>query len=204
MKITKDDWMKLASPVVLIVVGILLACSIIDSVGNALQLIVGIVLLIIGAIYMSLGFVKNKNVLDRYSIYGIGIAGLGVGLIVMNGVLNRILSYLGIAIGWALFISLFIFGCLGFIFSIVYLCLHRSVKFYVTELVLSIVCGVIGGLIIFPIGKGVIPANYLWLVNGIVIALIGLVWLVFTIMAYKQRNSAKKSYTKTVNAKKSK
>ena len=135
MKITKDDWMKLASPVVLIVVGILLACSIIDSVGNALQLIVGIVLLIIGAIYMSLGFVKNKNVLDRYSIYGIGIAGLGVGLIVMNGVLNGILSYLGIAIGWALFI----FGCLGFIFSIVYLCLHRSVKFYVTELVLSIV-----------------------------------------------------------------
>lgn len=175
MKITKDDWMKLASPVVLIVVGILLACSIIDSVGNALQLIVGIVLLIIGAIYMSLGFVKN-------------------------GVLNGILSYLGIAIGWALFI----FGCLGFIFSIVYLCLHRSVKFYVTELVLSIVCGVIGGLIIFPIGKGVIPANYLWLVNGIVIALIGLVWLVFTIMAYKQRNSTKKSYTKTVNAKKSK
>ena len=196
MKITKDDWMKLASPVVLIVVGILLACSIIDSVGNALQLIVGIVLLIIGA----LGFVKNKNVLDRYSIYGIGIAGLGVGLIVMNGVLNGILSYLGIAIGWALFI----FGCLGFIFSIIYLCLHRSVKFYVTELVLSIVCGVVGGLIIFPIGKGVIPANYLWLVNGIVIALIGLVWLVFTIMAYKQRNSTKKSYTKTVNAKKSK
>lgn len=48
MKITKDDWMKLASPVVLIVVGILLACSIITSVGNALQLIVGIVLLIIG------------------------------------------------------------------------------------------------------------------------------------------------------------
>lgn len=44
MKITKDDWMKLASPVVLIVVGILLACSIIDSVGDALQLIVGIVL----------------------------------------------------------------------------------------------------------------------------------------------------------------
>lgn len=202
MKITKDDWMKLASPVVLIVVGILLACSIIVSVGNALQLIVGIVLLIIGAIYMSLGFVKNKNVLDRYSIYGIGIAGLGVGLIVMNGVLNGILSYLGIAIGWALFI----FGCLGFIFSIVYLCLHRSVKFYVTELVLSIVCGVIGGLIVFPIGigKGVIPPNYLWLVNGIVIALIGLVWLVFTIMAYKQRNSTKKSYTKTVNAKKSK
>lgn len=79
MKITKDDWMKLASPVVLIVVGILLACSIIDSVRNALQLIV-----------------------------------------------------------------------------------------------------------------------------GIVIALIGLVWLVFTIMAYKQRNSTKKSYTKTVNAKKSK
>lgn len=79
MKITKDDWMKLASPVVLIVVGILLACSIITSVANALQLIVGIVLLIIGAIYMSLGFVKNKNVLDRYSIYGIGIAGLGVG-----------------------------------------------------------------------------------------------------------------------------
>lgn len=38
MKITKDDWMKLASPVVLIVVGILLACSIIDSVGDALQL----------------------------------------------------------------------------------------------------------------------------------------------------------------------
>ena len=73
MKITKDDWMKLASPVVLIVVGILLACSIITSVGNALQLIVGIVLLIIGAIYMSLGFVKNKNVLDRYSIYGIGV-----------------------------------------------------------------------------------------------------------------------------------
>lgn len=177
MKITKDDWMKLASPVVLIVVGIPLACSIIDSVGNALQLIVGIVLLIIGAIYMSLGFVKNKNVLDRYSIYGIGMA-----------------------IGWALFI----FGCLGFIFSIVYLCLHRSVKFYVTELVLSIVCGVIGGLIIFPVGKGVIPANYLWLVNGIVIALIGLVWLVFTIMAYKQRNSTKKSYTKTVSAKKSK
>lgn len=127
MKITKDDWMKLASPVVLIVVGILLACSIIDSVGDALQLIVGIVLLIIGAIYMSLGFVKNKNVLDRYSIYGIGMAGLGVGLIVMNGVLN-----------------------------------------------------------------------------GIVIALIGLVWLVFTIMAYKQRNSTKKSYTKTVSAKKSK
>lgn len=89
-------------------------------------------------------------------------------------------------------------------FSIVYLCLHRSVKFYVTELVLSIVCGVIGGLIIFPVGKGVIPANYLWLVNGIVIALIGLVWLVFTIMAYKQRNSTKKSYTKTVSAKKSK
>lgn len=199
MKITKDDWMKLASPVVLIVVGILLACSIIDSVRSALQLIVGIVLLIIGAIYMSLGFVKNKNVLDRYSIYGIGIAGLGVGLIVMNGVFG-ILSYLGIAIGWALFI----FGCLGFIFSIVYLCLHRSVKFYVTELVLSIVCGVVGGLIIFPIGKGVIPAKYLWLVNGIVIALIGLVWLVFTIMAYKQRNSTKKSYTKTVNAKKSK
>lgn len=127
MKITKDDWMKLASPVVLIVVGILLACSIINSVGDALQLIVGIVLLIIGAIYMSLGFVKNKNVLDRYSIYGIGMAGLGVGLIVMNGVLN-----------------------------------------------------------------------------GIVIALIGLVWLVFTIMAYKQRNSTKKSYTKTVKAKKSK
>lgn len=201
MKITKDDWMKLASPVVLIVVGILLACSIIDSVGNALQLIVGIVLLIIGAIYMSLGFVKNKNVLDRYSIYGIGMAGLGVGLIVMNGVLDGMLRYLGIAIGWALFI----FGCLGFIFSIVYLCLHRSVKFYVTELVLSIVCGVIGGLIIFPIEpEGVIPSGYLWLVNGIVIALIGLVWLVFTIMAYKQRNSTKKSYTKTVSAKKSK
>lgn len=201
MKITKDDWMKLASPVVLIVVGILLACSIIDSVGNALQLIVGIVLLIIGAIYMSLGFVKNKNVLDRYSIYGIGMAGLGVGLIVKNGVLDGMLRYLGIAIGWALFI----FGCLGFIFSIVYLCLHRSVKFYVTELVLSIVCGVIGGLIIFPIEpEGVIPSGYLWLVNGIVIALIGLVWLVFTIMAYKQRNSAKKSYTKTVSAKKSK
>ena len=34
MKITKDDWMKLASPVVLIVVGILLACSIITSVGK--------------------------------------------------------------------------------------------------------------------------------------------------------------------------
>lgn len=82
--------------------------------------------------------------------------------------------------------------------------LARSVKFYVTELVLSIVCGVVGGLIIFPVGKGVIPASYLWLVNGIVIALIGLVWLVFTIMAYKQRNSTKKSYTKTVSAKKSK
>lgn len=68
------------------------------------------------------------------------MAGLGVGLIVMNGVLNGMLSYLGISIGWALFI----FGCLGFIFSIVYLCLHRSVKFYVTELVLSIVCGVVG------------------------------------------------------------
>lgn len=185
MKLTKEDWFKLASPVVLIVVGVLLACSVIDSFKQVFDVIIGVVLLIIGAVYLSIAFVRRKNVLDRYGIWGLGLMGLGTAEIVLKNVFPTILKVVGQGIGW----TLFFFGCLGTILSIIYLCMNKNIKFYAIELSVAVVCGVIGGLIVFPIGQGIIPDNYLWLVIGIIFAIVGIIWLVFTIIWFNNREA---------------
>lgn len=185
MKLTKEDWFKLASPVVLIVVGVLLACSVIEGVGKVFDTIIGVVLLIIGAIYLSIAFVRRKNVLDRYGIWGLAFMGLGTAEIVPGGLFETIKKIVGQGIGW----TLFFFGCLGTILSIIYLCMNKNIKFYAIELSVAVVCGVIGGLIVFPIGQGIIPDNYLWLVIGIIFAIVGIIWLVFTIIWFNNKEA---------------
>lgn len=204
MKLTKEDWIKIASPVVMIVVGILLACSMIDSVAGALGVIVGVIMILVGAFYLSLGFIRRVNIFDSYALYGIGLIGLGAALIIQKSIINDIMSYIGLGLGWAMFL----WGCLGFLLAIIYLMPGinggKSRTFYCIELIIAVICGVIGGLIIFPIGNGIIPNNYLWLVLGIVITLLGVLWLVYAIMSYKQERRVKRSSSSSTSSSSSK
>lgn len=201
MKLSKDNWVKIASPVVLIVFGVLLMFTPLQNdIADAMNIILAVVLIVIGAFYLALGFLKRINVLDLFSLLGLGLIGLGAAALVSGqNIFTTIVNYVGLALGWALFL----FGCVAFIISIYHLA-HRDnmhwlfTNFFIIELILAIICGVIGGLIIFPIGKGIIPQGYLWMVHGIMFVLFGIVWLCNAINQYKaERRASRKTVTTT-------
>lgn len=199
MKLSKDNWVKIASPIVLIVFGVLLIFTPLkDSVANAMNIILAVILIVIGAFYLALGFIKRINVVDPFSILGLGLIGLGAAaLISEQNVFTSIINYVGLALGWAMFL----FGCMAFIISIYHLA-HKDkmhwlfTNFFIIELILAIICGVIGGLIVFPIENGIIPKSYLWIVHGSMFILFGLVWLFNAISQYKaERRANRKNVT---------
>lgn len=185
MKLTKDDWFKIASPVVLIVVGILLACYTATSLQSALDIIIGIALIIIGAVYLSLAFIIRKNVLHPYSIFGLALMGLGTAELVQKELIKTLFQWLAKGIGWAFFF----FGIIGTVLAIIYLCMNRNVKFYAIELAIALVCGLIGGLLVFPIPEGIITSPYDWLVIGIVFTIVGIIWLIFTVIWFNNKEA---------------
>lgn len=196
MKLSKDNWVKIASPVVLIAFGVLLIFTpLIDSISSAMNTLIAVILIIAGAFYLSLGFLKRRNVLDLFALMGIGMISLGTTLLIKTGFIDSLVSYIGIAIGWAMFL----FGCLAFILSIYHLAKRDSMhwlftNFYIIELILAIVCGVVGGLIVFPTDGGIIISDYLWMVHGIMFVIFGTVWLIQAIDEYKaERRAARRS-----------
>lgn len=203
MKITKDDWVKIATPIIMIAIGILLACSVLDGVRTALDVILGVCLIIIGSVYLALAFVKSKNVLDFMAIIGLGFIGVGIAMIEKKSLASVLLDVVSVGIGW----FLFIFGCLGFVFSLIYIIMKKRGPlfkgFYIFELCISVVAGVIGGLLVFPINNGVIPDNIVWIIIGSIIAVTGLGLLIFTLMDMDRKSKiSKKNNGSTVkNAK---
>lgn len=188
MKLTKEDWIRLASPVVLFVIGILLACSVINEVGSVFDKVAGVVLLILGAVYASLAFIRRKNVIDRLALLGLFLMGIGTALVVKEGLWQTLQQILGNGIGW----TLFFFGVVGTVLSTIYLAMNKRVKFYAIELAIALVCGVIGALIVFPVGSEIIRGNPLWISIGVVFCVVSVVWLIFTIIWFNNQEKARR------------
>lgn len=171
--LSKTRALKIIQAILLIVVGILIACSIISQ--DFIKYIVGIALVVLGA------FDLFRSVYDTKSfIMPIGVIGgvlLGIGIAVMCDYVQLIQVLQNI-----IFVSLIVLGSLLLIDSIVKLALKRT-NTGITELIIGAILLVIGILFVC------IPemTEYCWVAFGVVLVLYGLYSLVISIIAISKK-----------------
>lgn len=171
---SKQKALKIAQAIITIVVGILIACSIVNE--SILKYLVG------GAIALYGVFMLVKSAYDTKSLVFIsGIVGavlLGIGVSILASYLNFIDF-----VGKSIMVAIATIGSLFILDSIIQLCLKHQNR-GITELVIGCVLLALGLCLIL------IPdfAHYLWVIFGVLLAIFGVYSLVIELVKLSKKS----------------
>ena len=158
---TKTKAIKIAQSVLMIVIGILIACSIIQQ--NIINILLGVALLIYGAFIFFNSVYLTKSFIFASGIVGAVLIGIGI------GVLCNAVPLTGFIVE-AIKISILTIGALFILDSIVKFIL-RFRNTAIVELIIGLILVALGILLYFF-------SEYLWLLFGICLALLGVYSLI--------------------------
>ena len=172
-KMDKNTIIKLVQATFLIVLGILFCFQ--QSISGVISLIIGIGLIVYGLLFVLNRFSISKSLLTPLSLAGYAIIGLGIYTIVADLVSTLLgyFPYLMIVIGSAAIIDAFV----GY-FAIK----NKNVSLMVVKLVLGAILLTFAILIL----TGVITSQFMAIVSGICLALVG-VYSIVTLFIKKSK-----------------
>lgn len=176
MKLTRKQTINLIIGLILIVVGILMACSILMQ--DMVSILLGVVFLVSGSVLILQPLIVKNRLLDYNALLGGIFVSLGV-LVLLSG--QAIIMMIA---GLVCIISMVI-GIILAIDSLLYYFLKRKdLKVLIIELLLGVVLFVVG-LVFYLMLSDVM--DYVWMVLGILFALYG-IWLIVKLFI-KEKNT---------------
>lgn len=176
MKLTRKQTINLIVGLILIVVGILMACSILMQ--DIVQILLGVVFLVSGSVLILQPLIVKNRLLDYNALLGGIFVSLGV-LVLLSG--QEIIRMIA---GLVCIISM-VTGIILAIDSLLYYFLKKKdLKVLIIELLLGVVLFVIG-LVFYLMLSDVM--DYVWMVLGILFALYG-IWLIVKLFI-KEKNA---------------
>ena len=176
MKLTRKQTINLVIGLILIVVGILMACSILMQ--DMVSILLGVVFLVSGSVLILQPLIVKNRLLDYNALLGGIFVSLGV-LVLLSG--QAIINMIA---GLVCIISMVI-GIILAIDSLLYYFLKKKdLKVLIIELLLGVVLFVVG-LVFYLMLSDVM--DYVWMVLGILFALYG-IWLIVKLFI-KEKNA---------------
>lgn len=176
MKLTRKQTINLVIGLILIVVGILMACSILMQ--DMVSILLGVVFLVSGSVLILQPLIVKNRLLDYNALLGGIFVSLGV-LVLLSG--QAIILMIA---GLVCIISMVI-GIILAIDSLLYYFLKKKdLKVLIIELLLGVVLFVVG-LVFYLMLNDVM--DYVWMVLGILFALYG-IWLIVKLFI-KEKNA---------------
>ena len=168
-KSRKVSWWNVAAIVVLMVIGALfiVAYAVNESI---IDYIIGIGLLVAGIGLVIFGLVRSGKLLSGETVGG--IFALSAGIAVIADTKADIAGVLSTIVAWFTFIM----GIVLFIVGIVLLIKNANKNLItgILGIVFGAIMGVLGGLMLFPTNKPILGSQFVWLICGIVLILVGI------------------------------
>lgn len=176
---TKAKWFGIVESLILIVLGILFVVSLADS--SIIDYIIGGALVAGGVVYLALGTIQKKGVLNAQATFGTLLIGAGIAEFIDKS----ISAFIGTASAW----FLFIFGLLIIVNALVWLIgKYKGKAYWITALVFGVVLATFGALLLFPFDPHpVIYGEWIWVVYGIVFILFGLLLFVSIMVSLNKK-----------------
>lgn len=176
MKLTRKQTISLVIGFILIVVGILMACSILMQ--DIVPVLLGVALLVSGLVLILQPLIVKERLLDYNALLGGVFVSLGV-LILISGqaiilMIAQLVCIISMVIGLILLIDSFLY----------YFLKRKDLKVLLIELILGVALFVVG-LVFYLMLSDVL--DYVWMVLGILIALYG-IWLIVKLFI-KEKNT---------------
>ena len=176
MKLTRRQTINLVIGLILIVVGILMACSILMQ--DMVSILLGVVFLVSGSVLILQPLIVKNRLLDYNALLGGIFVSLGV-LVLLSGqaiimMIAELVCIISMVIGIILAIDSLLY----------YFLKKKDIKVLIIELLLGVVLFVVG-LVFYLMLSDVM--DYVWMVLGILFALYG-IWLIVKIFI-KEKNA---------------
>lgn len=176
MKLTRKQTINLVIGLILIVVGILMACSILMQ--DMVSILLGVVFLVSGSVLILQPLIVKNRLLDYNALLGGIFVSLGV-LVLLSGqaiilMIAELVCIISMVIGIILVIDSLLY----------YFLKKKDVKVLIIELLLGVVLFVVG-LVFYLMLSDVM--DYVWMVLGILFALYG-IWLIVKLFI-KEKNA---------------
>lgn len=173
-KVSKARALKIIQNVLLIVIGILIACSVIDK--SIVQYIIGIALVVYGAFYLFRSVYDTKSFIMPFGVAGGILLGLGIATMC-----NDYAQLLG-CIQHVIYVALIVIGGLLMLDSVIQFVQHRN-NAGIFELIIGVILLVVGILFV------AIPEmqDYCWIAFGVVLAVYGLYNLIVTLIKISKK-----------------
>lgn len=156
---TKKNIPVLVCSIILIVVGILFACAVVDT--NIINIMTGVCFLLAGVTLFTLAAINKFKLLSINGVIGAACIAFGTLLLVNKGFVGMMTYYI--------LIALMVFGIVFILDSIYGLLQKRNAILEIIKLVIGVglfVCGIT----FYLVNDATV---YIWLVLGICIAIIG-------------------------------
>ncbi len=175
---TKAKWFGIVESIILVVLGILLVASLADS--SIIDYIIGSALVAGGVIYLALGIIQKKGVLNAQATFGTLLVGAGI----VEFLNKSISNFIGSSAAW----FLFIFGALLIVNALVWLIgKYRGKAYWITALVFGVALLTLGALLLFPYGNPIISQQWGWVIYGIVFILFGVLLFVSIMISLSKK-----------------
>lgn len=176
MKLTRKQTINLVIGLILIVVGILMACSILMQ--DMVSILLGVVFLVSGSVLILQPLIVKNRLLDYNALLGGIFVSLGV-LVLLSGrdiieMIAKLVCIISMVIGIILAIDSLLY----------YFLKKKDIKVLIIELLLGVVLFVVG-LVFYLMLSDVM--DYVWMVLGILFALYG-IWLIVKLFI-KEKNA---------------
>lgn len=176
MKLTRKQTINLVIGLILIVVGILMACSILMQ--DMVSILLGVVFLVSGSVLILQPLIVKNRLLDYNALLGGLFVSLGV-LVLLSGrdiieMIAKLVCIISMVIGIILAIDSLLY----------YFLKKKDLKVLIIELLLGVVLFVVG-LVFYLMLIDVM--DYVWMVLGILFALYG-IWLIVKLFI-KEKNA---------------
>lgn len=176
MKLTRKQTINLVIGLILIVVGILMACSILMQ--DMVSILLGVVFLVSGSVLILQPLIVKNRLLDYNALLGGIFVSLGV-LVLLSGqdiimMIAKLVCIISMVIGIILAIDSLLY----------YFLKKKDLKVLIIELLLGVVLFVVG-LVFYLMLYDVM--DYVWMVLGILFALYG-IWLIVKLFI-KEKNA---------------
>ena len=176
MKLTRKQTINLVIGLILIVVGILMACSILMQ--DMVSILLGVVFLVSGSVLILQPLIVKNRLLDYNALLGGIFVSLGVLVLLSGQAIILMIAELVCIISMVIGITLAIDSLLYYFLK------KKDVKVLIIELLLGVVLFVVG-LVFYLMLSDVM--DYVWMVLGILFALYG-IWLIVKLFI-KEKNA---------------
>lgn len=176
MKLTRKQTINLVIGLILIVVGILMACSILMQ--DMVSILLGVVFLVSGSVLILQPLIVKNRLLDYNALLGGIFVSLGVLVLLSGKDIIMMIAGLVCIISMVIGIILAIDGLLYYFLK------KKDIKVLIIELLLGVVLFVVG-LVFYLMLYDVM--DYVWMVLGILFALYG-IWLIVKLFI-KEKNA---------------